>query len=166
MAAAVRRALPARVGPACSFRTRPPPALIRDDVPVATVVGLVAEGLTTSEIVALPSGGGMSIEQIFRLVSHSGTSVTELVYWKQIQTGRLRTRRRPWTGRSLRRGRAHGERLGRRGKRGRVDGAAAAGRRREGPSGYRMSPSVQDQRLAANPKLTRRSRKQSRGKRQ
>jgi integrase len=35
--------------------------------------------------VSLLSDGGMPIEQISRLVGHSGTTVTELVYRKQIR---------------------------------------------------------------------------------
>lgn len=51
--------------------------------------GLVAEDWTPRELrhsfVSLLSDGGMPIEQISRLVGHSGTSVTEQVYRHQIR---------------------------------------------------------------------------------
>ncbi|MGH3832916.1 MAG: tyrosine-type recombinase/integrase [Pseudonocardiaceae bacterium] len=56
---------------------------------VIEVAGLVATEWTPRELrhsfVSLLSDGGMPIEQISRLVGHSGTSVTELVYRKQIR---------------------------------------------------------------------------------
>ncbi|HEX6353399.1 tyrosine-type recombinase/integrase [Actinophytocola sp.] len=51
--------------------------------------GLVAKEWTPRELrhsfVSLLSDDGMPLEQISRLVGHSGTSVTELVYRKQIR---------------------------------------------------------------------------------
>jgi len=56
---------------------------------VAAAAGLVARDWTPRELrhsfVSLLSDGGVPIEQISRLVGHSGTSVTELVYRKQIR---------------------------------------------------------------------------------
>ncbi|MBV9161978.1 MAG: site-specific integrase [Pseudonocardiales bacterium] len=56
---------------------------------VIEAAGLVAKDWTPRELrhsfVSLLSDGGMPIEQISRLVGHSGTSVTELVYRKQIR---------------------------------------------------------------------------------
>ena len=61
----------------------------RDFRRVITAAGLVAKEWTPRELrhsfVSLLSDGGMPIEQISRLVGHSGTSVTELVYRKQIR---------------------------------------------------------------------------------
>ena len=56
---------------------------------VAKAAGLDARNWTSRELrhsfVSLLSDGGMPIEQISRLVGHSGTSVTELIYRKQIR---------------------------------------------------------------------------------
>jgi integrase len=56
---------------------------------IAKVAGLVATDWTPRELrhsfVSLLSDDGMPIEQISRLVGHSGTSVTELVYRHQIR---------------------------------------------------------------------------------
>lgn len=56
---------------------------------VALAAGLDAANWTPRELrhsfVSLLSDGGMPIEQISRLVGHSGTSVTELIYRKQIR---------------------------------------------------------------------------------
>jgi integrase len=56
---------------------------------VAAAAGLTAEDWTPRELrhsfVSLLSDDGMPIEQISRLVGHSGTSVTELVYRHQIR---------------------------------------------------------------------------------
>jgi integrase len=56
---------------------------------VARLAGLDADNWTPRELrhsfVSLLSDGGMPIEQISRLVGHSGTSVTELIYRKQIR---------------------------------------------------------------------------------
>lgn len=56
---------------------------------VATSAGLSPKDWTPRELrhsfVSLLSDGGMAIEQISRLVGHSGTSVTEQVYRKQIR---------------------------------------------------------------------------------
>jgi integrase len=56
---------------------------------VATAAGLDAASWTPRELrhsfVSLLFDGGMPIEQISRLVGHSGTTVTELVYRKQIR---------------------------------------------------------------------------------
>ncbi len=61
----------------------------RDFRRVITAAGLVATEWTPRELrhsfVSLLSDVGMPIEQISRLVGHSGTSVTELVYRKQIR---------------------------------------------------------------------------------
>jgi len=61
----------------------------RDFRRVITAAGLVAREWTPRELrhsfVSLLSDDGMPIEQISRLVGHSGTSVTELVYRKQIR---------------------------------------------------------------------------------
>jgi integrase len=61
----------------------------RDFRRVVKAAGLVPEQWTPREMrhsfVSLLSDGGMPIEQISRLVGHSGTSVTELVYRKQIR---------------------------------------------------------------------------------
>ncbi|MGH3550836.1 MAG: tyrosine-type recombinase/integrase [Pseudonocardiaceae bacterium] len=61
----------------------------RDFRRVITAAGLVATEWTPRELrhsfVSLLSDDGMPIEQISRLVGHSGTSVTELVYRKQIR---------------------------------------------------------------------------------
>jgi integrase len=61
----------------------------RDFRRVITAAGLVAKEWTPRELrhsfVSLLSDDGMPIEQISRLVGHSGTSVTELVYRKQIR---------------------------------------------------------------------------------
>ena len=61
----------------------------RDFRRVIKAAGLVAEEWTPRELrhsfVSLLSDDGMPIEQISRLVGHSGTSVTELVYRKQIR---------------------------------------------------------------------------------
>ena len=45
----------------------------------------ITEWLLRHSFVSLLSDDGMAIEQISRLVGHSGTSVTELVYRKQIR---------------------------------------------------------------------------------
>ncbi|MBW0090633.1 tyrosine-type recombinase/integrase [Pseudonocardia sp. KRD-184] len=56
---------------------------------IATTAGLPAKDWTPRELrhsfVSLLSDDGVPIEQISRLVGHSGTSVTELVYRKQIR---------------------------------------------------------------------------------
>lgn len=56
---------------------------------VATAAGLDAARWTPRELrhsfVSLLSDGGVPLEQISRLVGHSGTTVTELVYRKQIR---------------------------------------------------------------------------------
>ena len=56
---------------------------------IAAAAGLPAKEWTPRELrhsfVSLLSDGGVPIEQISRLVGHSGTSVTELVYRKQIR---------------------------------------------------------------------------------
>jgi site-specific recombinase XerD len=56
---------------------------------VAAAAKLPAAEWTPRELwhsfVSLLSDGGMPIEQISRLVGHSGTTVTELVYRKQIR---------------------------------------------------------------------------------
>lgn len=56
---------------------------------IATSAGLPAQDWTPRELrhsfVSLLSDGGVPLEQISRLVGHSGTSVTELVYRKQIR---------------------------------------------------------------------------------
>jgi integrase len=56
---------------------------------VARFAGLDAENWTPRELrhsfVSLLSDGGMPIEQISRLVGHSGTTVTELIYRKQVR---------------------------------------------------------------------------------
>jgi integrase len=56
---------------------------------VAKAAGLDAASWTPRELrhifVSLLSDGGMPIEQISLLVGHSGTTVTELVYRKQIR---------------------------------------------------------------------------------
>jgi len=61
----------------------------RDFRRVIQAAGLVATEWTPRELrhsfVSLLSDDGMPIEQISRLVGHSGTSVTELVYRKQIR---------------------------------------------------------------------------------
>ena len=61
----------------------------RDFRRVIATAGLVATEWTPRELrhsfVSLLSDDGMPIEQISRLVGHSGTSVTELVYRKQIR---------------------------------------------------------------------------------
>lgn len=61
----------------------------RDFRRVLDHAGLVAKEWTPRELrhsfVSLLSDDGMPIEQISRLVGHSGTSVTELVYRKQIR---------------------------------------------------------------------------------
>ena len=61
----------------------------RDFRRVIKAAGLVAKEWTPREsrhsFVSLLSDDGMPIEQISRLVGHSGTSVTELVYRKQIR---------------------------------------------------------------------------------
>jgi len=61
----------------------------RDFRRVITAAELVAEEWTPRELrhsfVSLLSDNGMPLEQISRLVGHSGTSVTELVYRKQIR---------------------------------------------------------------------------------
>jgi integrase len=61
----------------------------RDFRCVITAAGLVGTEWTPRELrhsfVSLLSDNGMPIEQISRLVGHSGTSVTELVYRKQIR---------------------------------------------------------------------------------
>jgi integrase len=61
----------------------------RDFRRVIEAAGLVATEWTPRELrhsfVSLLSDDGMPIEQISRLVGHSGTSVTELVYRKQIR---------------------------------------------------------------------------------
>ncbi len=53
------------------------------------VAGLVAKEWTPQELrhsfVSLLSDDGVSLEQISRLVGHSGTAVTEAVYRKQIR---------------------------------------------------------------------------------
>jgi integrase len=57
--------------------------------PVAASAKLPAADWTPRALrhsfVSLLSDGGMPIEQISRLVGHSGTTVTELVYRKQIR---------------------------------------------------------------------------------
>ncbi|WP_211177837.1 tyrosine-type recombinase/integrase [Pseudonocardia acidicola] len=57
--------------------------------PTTTAAKLPAKDWTPRELrhsfVSLLSDGGMPIEQISRLVGHSGTSVTELIYRKQIR---------------------------------------------------------------------------------
>jgi integrase len=61
----------------------------RDFRRVIVAAGLIATEWTPRELrhsfVSLLSDDGMPIEQISRLVGHSGTSVTELVYRKQIR---------------------------------------------------------------------------------
>jgi integrase len=61
----------------------------RDFRRVITAAGLVASEWTPRELrhsfVSLLSDDSMPIERISRLVGHSGTSVTELVYRKQIR---------------------------------------------------------------------------------
>jgi integrase len=61
----------------------------RDFRRVIKSAGLVAKEWTPRELrhsfVSLLSDSGMPIEQISRLVGHSGTSVTELIYRKQIR---------------------------------------------------------------------------------
>lgn len=61
----------------------------RDFRRIMSAAGLVATEWTPRELrhsfVSLLSDDGMPIEQISRLVGHSGTSVTELVYRKQIR---------------------------------------------------------------------------------
>jgi len=61
----------------------------RDFRRVIKAAGLVATDWTPRELrhsfVSLLSDSGMPIEQISRLVGHSGTSVTELIYRKQIR---------------------------------------------------------------------------------
>jgi integrase len=61
----------------------------RDFRRVIKAAGLVATEWTPRELrhsfVSLLSDSGMPIEQISRLVGHSGTSVTELIYRKQIR---------------------------------------------------------------------------------
>lgn len=61
----------------------------RDFRRVAQAAGLVATEWTPRELrhsfVSLLSDDGMPIEQISRLVGHSGSTVTELVYRKQIR---------------------------------------------------------------------------------
>jgi integrase len=61
----------------------------RDFRKVLTAAGMVARDWVPRELrhsfVSLLSDDGMSIEQISRLVGHSGTSVTELVYRHQIR---------------------------------------------------------------------------------
>lgn len=61
----------------------------RDFRRVIQAAGLVAKEWTPRELrhsfVSLLSDDGMPLEQISRLVGHSGTSVTELVYRKQIR---------------------------------------------------------------------------------
>lgn len=61
----------------------------RDFRRVIAAAGLVATEWTPRELrhsfVSLLSDGGMPIERISRLVGHSGTAVTELVYRKQIR---------------------------------------------------------------------------------
>jgi integrase len=61
----------------------------RDFRKVVERAGLVAKEWTPRELrhsfVSLLSDAGMPLEQISRLVGHSGTSVTELVYRKQIR---------------------------------------------------------------------------------
>jgi site-specific recombinase XerD len=56
---------------------------------IALAAGLPARDWTPRELrhifVSLLSDGGVPIEQISRLVGHSGTSVTELVHRKQIR---------------------------------------------------------------------------------
>jgi site-specific recombinase XerD len=56
---------------------------------VASAAGLTAKDWTPRELrhsfVSVLSDNGMPIEQISRLVGHSGTSVTELVYRHQIR---------------------------------------------------------------------------------
>ncbi len=56
---------------------------------IAVAAGLAAQDWTPRELrhsfVSLLSDDGVPIEQISRLVGHSGTSVTELVYRKQIR---------------------------------------------------------------------------------
>jgi integrase len=56
---------------------------------IAAAAGLTAQDWTPRELrhsfVSLLSDSGLPIEQISRLVGHSGTSVTELVYRKQIR---------------------------------------------------------------------------------
>lgn len=56
---------------------------------IATVAGLDAARWTPRELrhsfVSLLSDDGVLLEQISRLVGHSGTTVTELVYRKQIR---------------------------------------------------------------------------------
>ncbi|MGH3611149.1 MAG: site-specific integrase [Pseudonocardia sp.] len=56
---------------------------------IAATTGLPAKDWTPRELwhsfVSLLSDGGVPLEQISRLVGHSGTSVTELVYRKQIR---------------------------------------------------------------------------------
>jgi site-specific recombinase XerD len=61
----------------------------RDFRKVVEHAGLVGKEWTPRELrhsfVSLLSDDGMPIERISRLVGHSGTSVTELVYRKQIR---------------------------------------------------------------------------------
>lgn len=61
----------------------------RDFRRVIAAAGLTATEWTPRELrhsfVSLLSDDGMPIERISRLVGHSGTSVTELVYRKQIR---------------------------------------------------------------------------------
>nr|WP_322769405.1 tyrosine-type recombinase/integrase [Frankia sp. Cr1] len=56
---------------------------------VAAAAGLVAKDWTPRELrhsfVSLLSDDGMPLERISRLVGHSGTTVTEAVYRKQIR---------------------------------------------------------------------------------
>ena len=73
---------------------------------VASVPGLTPDEWTPRELrhsfVSLLSDAGVPIEDVSRLVGHSSTSVTELVYRHQIRPS-SRVARRSWIGSSVRR---------------------------------------------------------------